>query len=1290
MSTVEYKLKAPPTSTQPFDWQNDPFYKSSIVLGIDIGIKYIGVWLRLGPNPVYYKTFEYFLPKAGALKKRRQARALRHCRKNQKQRDYRLRLFCLKYGLPTKPFETENHEPFKLRLDAVTPGKGLKSGEALVVCLRHIIRLRGFDYHLMEDEEATFPWGDDLDADKAIGWAEVAPCPAEYAQVLREIVEQAEWKPRKNKQGELVDKKLVFEKALAGAVARCTPQYIPDILRENLTKAPKHARPKARDQKLPRELVKAHLAEVWNGLWRNRPFPKGDQTRDQALVELIGRVNPKTGMFDRIDENCIIDYHRKTAKQRLAHAEKKRKDCIYSTWPELGINRKQKCDSAGNRDIRAFHLLEFLAARELQCRKLGSGDYVRIKADLELVESLLEYVRKDAEETQKKRDAKGKLLPITRTGKPELKKKFRALCKRLKVELLPSTRPKKDKETIEYSRANDAYFTQLKDLVQPKLSKLNQRASMCAESAKSLFKMATGNDSTYAPLVIKQNLQPYFKFKLDPVSGFGIYPQVEFLLGRRNKQNKVVVPGVLRRIFTELKKAGRLEKEIPDYVVVEVIRHAPKTQKERDEIAEENRERRKSKNEILYRYARFGLNSKSGDDKIKRAFLHYQQGGKDGKAICPYTGELLPGNPLDPKLEIDHIYPREWGGISEMLNLALTTHDINKNRKGCKTPWQAFRSSWAEVQDAVSKMDWNPQKKELLLNQEMDEASPPKWENFTRQAQIARQLREEVIHWLGFKTISDDTLRNNTIAKYIGTPSGNLTSICRESWSGKLPEFMRGKKDRYNLRNHLYDAAVLSYVPPGAGLNRRLYGGIFEDKFDARGNWIGMKVADDYQSVCLDLAQFESTHQSECLVAAPRQSKSKQARFDTTIYNSPFVKIKKLADGIERRITRKLERENQIARYKHKTKSLNETDLAAEVRKQAFVEFNQCFRNPDFTERVYSESELPSEAVSAWFNSDRTAALKYGTLSPITHLRTRLWVREKVTDLAKTALKDKKRNAHDVFIEYFRKADIGNEELPEDKIKNWLDVFNAENTTNDDANDCNGLPAEPLRVHGTPIHSIPTLALKVGQPHSRSIHKNRKGEDIGCKIGGEVNWRLELWETRDSNGKRILQKRVIPHPRSLALLRSQGIRWQDTFPGENISWREKFCGKLEKYSKPVKIKDAAGLEHPAFFRKGDVLRVPLNLNGNICGRDELTPETKYYWYQVTKILSAKRIGMELLEFNAPKEPTEKEIESGKRRPLNDAEKWLVKIRTQDPQDTGLLLHILEVTHAYDQSPHPVK
>jgi hypothetical protein len=501
---------------------------------------------------------------------------------------------------------------------------------------------------------------------------------------------------------------------------------------------------------------------------------------------------------------------------------------------------------------------------------------------------------------------------------------------------------------------------------------------------------------------------------------------------------------------------------------------------------------------------------------------------------------------------------------------------------------------------------------------------------------------------------------------------------------------MRGKKDRYNLRNHLYDAAVLSYVPPGTGLNQRFYGGIFEDKFDPRGNWIGMKVADEYQSICLDLAQFDRTHQSECLVAAPRQSKSKQARFDTTIYNSPFVKITNLAHDIERRIMRKLARQNQIARYNHKMKYLNEIDLAEKVQKQALVEFDQCFRNPDFTERVYSESELPSDAVSAWFNSDRTAALKYGTLPPLTHIRRRLWVRERVTDLAKTALKDKKRNAHDVFVEYFRKAGIGGDKLPDDKIKNWLDVFNAENITNDGANDRNAQPAEPLRVHGTPIHSIPTLALKVGQPHSRSIHKNRNGEDIGCKIGGEVNWRLELWEKHEPEGKRILQKRVIPHPRNLALLRSRGIRWRDKYPGEKISWREKFCGKLEKHSKLVKIKDAAGLQHPAFIRKGDVLRVPLNSNGDICGRGELTPETKYYWYQVTKILSTKRIGMELLEFNAPKEPTTKEIESDKRKPLSDAEKWLVKIRTQEPQDTGLLLHILEVTHAYDQSPDPVK
>src|SRR5665213_3318739 len=86
----------------------------------------------------------------------------------------------------------------------------------------------------------------------------------------------------------------------------------------------------------------------------------------------------------------------------------------------------------------------------------------------------------------------------------------------------------------------------------------------------------------------------------------------------------------------------------------------------------------------------------------------------------------------------------------------------------------------------------------------------------TRMAQLARQLREEAARWLG--VFGDDA----NVRQKIGTPTGYQTSVCRESWGENLP-----KKDRSNLRHHLWDAAVISHIPPGKGMNLTNCAGIF-------------------------------------------------------------------------------------------------------------------------------------------------------------------------------------------------------------------------------------------------------------------------------------------------------------------------------------------------------------------------------------------------------------------------------------------------------------------------------
>jgi CRISPR/Cas system Type II protein with McrA/HNH and RuvC-like nuclease domain len=61
----------------------------------------------------------------------------------------------VEFDLPWTEIKDEENEdgPFKLRLRAVR--SKLASKEALVVCLRHIIKHRGYDYHEMDG--GSFP-----------------------------------------------------------------------------------------------------------------------------------------------------------------------------------------------------------------------------------------------------------------------------------------------------------------------------------------------------------------------------------------------------------------------------------------------------------------------------------------------------------------------------------------------------------------------------------------------------------------------------------------------------------------------------------------------------------------------------------------------------------------------------------------------------------------------------------------------------------------------------------------------------------------------------------------------------------------------------------------------------------------------------------------------------------------------------------------------------------------------------------------------------------------------------
>ena len=130
-------------------WQRHPFYETSVVLGLDVGLEGIGGCVRSGPEILYAKTWLYDVPEAARLEGRRQLRGARHCRANRKTRLHRLRELFERHGLPWLADDSSalrNSDPFFIRHRAVASANGLASREALSIAIRHCVSHRCHDY----------------------------------------------------------------------------------------------------------------------------------------------------------------------------------------------------------------------------------------------------------------------------------------------------------------------------------------------------------------------------------------------------------------------------------------------------------------------------------------------------------------------------------------------------------------------------------------------------------------------------------------------------------------------------------------------------------------------------------------------------------------------------------------------------------------------------------------------------------------------------------------------------------------------------------------------------------------------------------------------------------------------------------------------------------------------------------------------------------------------------------------------------------------------------------------
>lgn len=824
-------------------WASHPYYTSAVSLGVDIGLEGIGLYLRRGREEIYAKTVDVsdVLPAANALENRRLLRHARRNRTNKLTRLSRLDALLVRHGLPLPWRDNkaayENSDPFKMRHRAVRQdGNGLGSKEALAIAIRSCVALRGYDYGRFS-EDGEHPWGRSSRLKDALKWLKTATIDDTLAKQLQEYAQRRELIAEKTAPD---TQWAEFEEEITARLRASNENTLEGVLREHF-KGDTHdnLRRRARGFAFPRRQVWAHLEQIV------RRHGSMIEDADGFLAALGIDPDDKTRFPDlqsarAAREKAIFWYNRKCLFEMEEHWARKKKDCPYSARLGLG---EEKTSPRGHRALRLWAILEFATTRRVEttykdaemekAARAAKQKVVKKKCHKEFLHALSPAAVKALVELVSSQYGGSPAAPLLdKERRSENKKKAREIIEKdisqhsgISPDLKPEAAPKGK------GSWNESFFDQLEDIVAP--TTLSGTGSLFSGTAERLFSTATADGSDFTAEGCNRRLVDlgFYDWRRESVLDWGVYPQVEFLLGRRVKSGprkghvSRSCQGLLRQLFAGFQKEGHPLHgiTIPDYVTIEVVGDPPRTQQQKVDILKEHKKKRDERRE---KFEKLGLADSGVASRRRRIALHAQQKGR-----CPYTGEPLPEDPLHDSLEIEHIYPAEMGGLSVDDNLVLTFRDTNR-RKAMQTPLVWLGEEHLRAQAAQNtEMRWSALKREIFLwgtrrsddptgkwPSHYDERGTllvPDFGNVTRTAQLARQLSAAVADWLGISRQPEE------MARRIATPSGWLASQALRSW---LPDY---RKDRADLTHHLIDAAVLSHIPPREGMNSVHCGGIF-------------------------------------------------------------------------------------------------------------------------------------------------------------------------------------------------------------------------------------------------------------------------------------------------------------------------------------------------------------------------------------------------------------------------------------------------------------------------------
>lgn len=1251
MKTRNYLLKVQADTDQGkllANWKQHRFYQSALVLGIDIGLEGIGVYLRQGEEELFARTLDLsgVLPeKSDALANRRQMKHARRCRHNRRIRMRRLDELLEKHGLPLQwrdaPEAFRKTDPYKVRHRAIkADGTGLESKFALANAIRHCVQHRGYDYGRFR-EEGNYPWGDTAKLGKAITWLKTASLDERTAEELREMALNRELEVKDKEADErwsefilLIDERAAF--AREHDIGRVLAEHAKGDKHDNLRK-------RARGVAFPRAMVWAHLEFI---VHRHAHLI---EDADGFLAALGCNPDdrdefPDIAASTAARGRAIFWYNRKTRHEMQRHWEKKSKDCPYAE--RLGLGDDRKTSTRDFLPLRLWSMLEFGMTRRVEItfqnaeriqamKERGEKVAAKNKPAKQLIHSLSpDAVRKLIEMIKAQHGAVGVLLPLSNERRSEIKKEARAIIDQdiidnsgVDLALGPKPAALKDGKDEKW---NASFFDQLNDLVAPAPSTLKGTGSLYHETAKRLYDGASVYEHDFTREGFNKRLVDlgFYDWRRESVLDWGVFPQVEFLLGRRVKRGKrrgqvsESCQGFLRKLLRDLVKDGKLREGTfaPEFCVVEVIGNAPRTQEQKGDILKEQKKNRDARKES---FEKAGLDDSGIASRRRRISLHGQQKGRS-----PYTCKALPDDPLSSEVEIEHLFPAAMGGLSVDDNLVLTYKKENAD-KGDRTPLQWLGAERLEQMIAANKdMKWGALKREVFAWGTRREDDPsgkwpshyeektgklliPDFGNTTRVAQLARQLRAAVAHWLGIEKDAD------AMAERIGTPSGWLASQAMGSW---LPDY---RKDRDDITHHLIDAAVLAHIPPREGMNSIHCGGIFyservwlpdEKKPGEQTSRLVTRALSEL-SPAARLTKWlpgERKEYMECPVLKHRPSKNKQSIGDATFWRQ--------AEGSKPELAQRPQKPFNAEDYKGDADKLLMDLRLMKINERKHRQWCERNKRKGLPEPVFRDV-LPT----------------YKDVETYLERATAITQAERGREVEALRLRDGKD---------------GSKGTPITKIWKWSKKRNLDS---------------PLGLSGRQ-------------------RTESDGEVVfeGLRFLKESNDRMELWLGYDWEAARKARKakaadwevkgwkyyrRFVPHPTALRHLKQLGFAFDRNKRDKAPVYMQ---AKPDKPETHVSLRELLlGDELPPFarkvgqFRKGDVLLLGLNQDGGIAG-----PEEGIVWsahYSVTALNGNFQVAMKPLLF---KDKAATPLSKIKRKDLD-----------QQPADGGVHALLLDLPSA---------